>query len=96
MSEKLGAVTFRQGEDYVFLGREMAEQKDFSEHTACLIDREIQHIIASMEQRAYTLLEQHRDMLEALAEALLEEETLEAIDVDHLLGLEVEAMPAGV
>jgi cell division protease FtsH len=96
MSEALGPMTFRQGEEHVFLGREMAEQKDFSEHTARLIDEEIQHIVQAMEQRAVHLLEQHQDKLERLANALLEHETLEADEVEHLLGLEcthAEALP---
>lgn len=96
MSEKLGAVTFRQGEEHVFLGREIAEPRDFSEHTARLIDEEIQHIMSSMEQRADHVLAQHRDMLEALAEALLEQETLEAADVDRLLGIDTEVLPVSV
>jgi cell division protease FtsH len=96
MSEKLGALAFRQGEEHVFLGREISEPKDFSEHTARLIDEEIHSIIASMEQRAENLLEQHRSMLEALAEALLHHETLEAEDIDRLLGVEAEAWPMSV
>ena len=87
MSEKLGAVTFRRGEEHVFLGREMAQQKDFSEYTARLIDEEIQSLIHEMEAKATTLLEHNRDKLDILAKALLEHETLEAKDVDHLLGL---------
>jgi cell division protease FtsH len=85
MSDKVGAMTVRQGEEHVFLGREIAEQRDFSEHTARLIDEEIKRIIHSMEQRAEELLKQHCDTLERLAEALLEHETLDAADVDRLV-----------
>jgi cell division protease FtsH len=94
MSEKLGAVTFRQGEEHVFLGREMTEQKDFSEHTARLIDEEIQRIVHTMEQRAEQLLEQHQAKLEILAEALLEQETLEAEDIEALVEVEETAPEA--
>ena len=96
MSEALGPMTFRQGEEHVFLGREMTEQKDFSEHTARLIDEEVQHIVQAMEQRAVHLLEQHQDKLETLATALLEHETLEIDEVERLLGVESthpEALP---
>jgi cell division protease FtsH len=86
MSEKLGPMTFRQGEEHVFLGREITEQKDFSEYTARLIDEEIQHIVHAMEQRAEHLLEQHQDKLEMLADALLEHETLEIEDIERLVG----------
>jgi cell division protease FtsH len=88
MSERLGAVTFRQGEEHVFLGREMTEQKDFSEHTARIIDEEIQHIIQSMEDKAQRLLEHHREKLDILAPALVEHETLEVQEVNRLLDLD--------
>jgi cell division protease FtsH len=80
-------MTFRQGEEHVFLGREITEQKDFSEYTARLIDEEIQHIVHAMEQRAEHLLEQHQDKLEMLADALLEHETLEIEDIERLVGV---------
>jgi cell division protease FtsH len=87
MSDKLGPVTFRQGEEHVFLGRELTEQKDFSEYTARVIDEEIQRIIHAMEQRAEQLLEQHQEKLDILADALLEQETLEVEEVERLLGI---------
>jgi cell division protease FtsH len=86
MSERLGAVAFRRGEEHVFLGREMAQQKDFSEHTARLIDEEIRALVRDMEAKATGLLEQNRDKLDTLAQALLHHETLEAEDIDRLLG----------
>lgn len=88
MSERLGAVTFRQGEEHVFLGREMTEHKDFSEYTARMIDEEIQHIMQSMEEKARRLLEHHQDKLDTLATALLENETLAVQEVDRLLHLD--------
>ena len=87
MSDKLGPVTFRQGEEHVFLGRELTEQKNFSEYTGRVIDEEIQRIIHAMEQRAEQLLEQHQEKLDMLADALLEHETLEVEDVERLLGM---------
>jgi cell division protease FtsH len=88
MSDRLGPVTFRQGEEHVFLGREMTEPKDFSEHTARLIDEEIQTIVRDMERRAEDVLTQHRGKLNVLAAALLEYETLDAEDVERLLELD--------
>jgi cell division protease FtsH len=94
MSERLGPVSFRLGEEHVFLGREMTEPKDFSEHTGRLIDEEIQVIIRDMERKADDILTQHRDQLNALAAALLEYETLEAEEVERLLaGDEITRQP---
>jgi cell division protease FtsH len=97
MSDKLGPVTFRQGEEHVFLGRELTEQKDFSEYTARVIDEEMQRIIHAMEQRAEQLLEQHQEKLDILADALLEHETLEVEEVERLLGMKTApyALPGG-
>jgi cell division protease FtsH len=86
MSEKLGPVTFRHGEPHPFLGRELTEPKDFSEHTARLIDEEIQRIATQMEQRAEKILSTHRDKLGALAEQLLEHESLTKQEVNKILG----------
>jgi len=87
MSEKLGPVTFRQGEPHPFLGREMAEPKDFSEHTARLIDEEVQRMTQEMEAKAESLLKSHREHLDRLADALLEHETLDYDEVNRVLGL---------
>ena len=85
MSEKLGAVTFQQGEPHPFLGRELTQAKDFSEHTAQLIDEEIQKIVGDMEQKAEKTLTDNRHKLEALAEELLKHETLTRSEVDKIL-----------
>jgi len=81
MSDKLGPVAVRRGEEHIFLGREMTQQRDFSEHTAQIIDDEIRALIKDIAQEISTLLEEHRPQLESLASALLEEETLEADDI---------------
>jgi len=85
MSEKLGPVTFRMGEQHPFLGRELSEPKDFSEHTAQLIDEEVHRIITDMEKKAQETLSDHREKLDALAEQLLRHETLNKADVDDIL-----------
>lgn len=85
MSDKLGPVMFKQGEEHLFLGREIAQQKDFSEHTQQIIDEEIQKIITDMQNKAIDVLKKNRTKLDALAEGLLENETLEANQVNWIL-----------
>jgi len=85
MSDKLGPVMFKQGEEHPFLGRELAQQKDFSEHTQQIIDEEIQKILLEMEQKAESLIYDNRTKLDALAEALLENETLDKKQIDWIL-----------
>ena len=85
MSEKLGAVAFRRGEEHLFLGRELTQQRDFSEYTAQIIDAEVCTLVRDIERDITQLLEQHRIQLEALAEALLENEILEAGDLHSII-----------
>jgi len=85
MSETLGPAAFTQSSAHPFLGRELAEPKDFSEHTARLIDGEIERILKTADQEALKALESHRDNLDALAKALLEQETLSKEQIDQLL-----------
>jgi cell division protease FtsH len=90
MSERIGPVAFREGEDHVFLGREMAQAKDYSEATAQIIDSEVHDLVATQEAQAQKLLNENRERLDALAAALLERETLEAKEIDAVLGLDEE------
>jgi len=85
MSEKLGPITFRQGENHPFLGREIGEQRDFSEESARIIDEEIRRIIRDMEQKAEDMLKSNRDTLDKIAKQLLAKETLSNDDIDRLL-----------
>jgi cell division protease FtsH len=85
MSKKLGAVAFRRGEDHVFLGREMTQPPDFSDYTARLIDEEIRDLLGELEDKAHKLLAEHRDQLDALAEALLQHESLDAAEIRELV-----------
>ncbi len=86
MSEKVGPVSYKVGEEHQFLGREMAQPKDFSEYTAQLIDEEIKRIVSDMEEKARTLLEENRNKLDALAHALLVHETVSADEINRLIG----------
>jgi cell division protease FtsH len=87
MSDRIGPIAFREGEEHVFLGREMAQAKDYSEHTAQIIDTEVHDLVSEQEQRAQRILTENRERLDTLADALLERETLEAEEIDALLGL---------
>jgi cell division protease FtsH len=91
MSDRLGPVTFRQGEPHPFLGREIAEQRDFSEHTARVIDEEVQKITLGMLKKAEEVLEKNKDKLESLVEALLEHESLSREEIDDLLDMSSES-----
>ncbi len=85
MSEALGPVAYRDGEPHPFLGRELSQRRDYSEHTARLIDEEVQRIVRGMEDLARQTLERNRKSLDALAKGLLERESLGKEGVDRIL-----------
>ncbi len=86
MSKRLGASSFRYGEEHVFLGKEMAAQRrDFSEYTARLIDEEVLRIVTEAEERAARCLAAHQEELEALARTLMAHETIDAETVGQVL-----------
>ena len=82
---KLGPMTFGKREEQIFLGREINRQMDYSERTANAIDDEVQELILTNYNRARKLLEENREHLVAIAEALLEFETLTAEEIDFLM-----------
>jgi len=86
MSDRIGPVSYKVGEEHQFLGREMAQPKDFSEYTAKVIDEEIKRIVSEMEENARKLLEENRNKLDALAHALLIHETVTSDEIDRLIG----------
>jgi cell division protease FtsH len=85
MSEKIGSVAFQYGTPHPFLGRELGSQKDFSEETAKLIDDEVRRMVGECLERAENELSAHKKELDALAQALLENETLSKEEVDEIL-----------
>jgi cell division protease FtsH len=85
MSAKLGPLALGRKHEQVFLGRDFAEERNYSEEVAGQIDTEVRAIIDSCYTNAYHLLETNIDKLHRLAEALLERETVEADEVDRLL-----------
>jgi cell division protease FtsH len=76
MSEQLGPMVYGQKEELIFLGREISEQRDYSEAIAELIDQEVRRIVNESYERAKQILTQYRDKLDAVSERLLEVETL--------------------
>ncbi len=77
MSDRLGPMAFRIGEEHVFLGKEIQESRDFSDGTARLIDEEVQRLLREADEHAYQLLTANREKLEAIVEALLVHEELD-------------------
>lgn len=85
MSEKVGAVTYGQEDEPIFMGREIARHKEFSEHTAELIDEAVRELIDEAKKRVHDILSEHRDQLEKLAGELVEKETLDDAEIRTLL-----------
>jgi len=78
MSEELGPMVYGKKEELVFLGREISEQRDYSEHIAEKIDTAIQKIVQDAYEKAKSILNQYREELDKIAEKLLDVETLDA------------------
>jgi cell division protease FtsH len=86
MSERLGPVSYKMGDDDPFLGRELHQQRQFSEHTMEMIDGEVASILHEASDRAKNLLTEHRDKLEKITAALLEREELSEQEIGELIG----------
>jgi cell division protease FtsH len=76
MSEQLGPMVYGQKEELIFLGREISEQRDYSEAVAELIDQEVRRIVNDAYDRAKTILMKHRDQLDTVSQRLMEVETI--------------------
>jgi cell division protease FtsH len=85
MSESLGPVAYGQKEEPIFLGKEIARHKDYSEDTARAIDKEVRGIVEAGLNKAERLLKEHRGQLELLAKTLVEKETLDDSQIRELL-----------
>src|SRR5579884_1321274 len=85
MSERLGPMSFRMGEEHIFLGKEIQEPRDFSETTAAIIDEEVQKLLREADERAYDLLKANRDKVERIVDALMQREELLREEIDALL-----------
>jgi cell division protease FtsH len=93
MSERLGPRTFGRKEEMVFLGREISEQRNYSEKVAEEIDEEVRHIIDRAYHTAKQVLTDHRDKLEEVVKRILEEETIEGDALMNLLKAPVGQAP---
>jgi len=85
MSDKLGPMTFGQKEELVFLGREISEQRDYSEAVAQQIDGEVRRLIDEAHDRARQVLLEHRDKLVAVATRLIEVETMDSEEFEVIM-----------
>ncbi len=85
MSKKLGPLTFGGREELIFLGREIAEQRNYSEEVAEEIDEEVRRIIEEAYARAREILTTYRHKLEAIARRLMEIETIERAEFEALV-----------
>ncbi len=85
MSNLLGPLSYSKEEDHIFLGREIAQHRDYSEETARKIDEEINKLIKEAYNRAKNVLEENLDILHALADRLLEKETVLGRELDELI-----------
>ncbi len=85
MSPELGPMTFGRKDEQVFLGKDLYHQRDYSEHTAIEIDREVRRMIQEAYDTARSLLAEHIDALHAVAEKLLEKEVLDGSEVEAIV-----------
>lgn len=85
MSDNLGMVEYGEHEDHVFLARDMNRSRDYSEATAKEIDREVRKLVDDAYDRAKKLILEHKSVIEAIANALLEYETLDAAQIHEIL-----------
>ncbi len=81
----LGPISFGEKEELVFLGREISEQRNYSEKIAALIDKEVENFIRTAEKQAMEILTKNKKILEKIAKALIEKETIEREEYEDLL-----------
>jgi cell division protease FtsH len=85
MSDRLGPLTFGHKEELVFLGREIGEQRNYSEEVAQAIDEEVRRLITQAHEKALSILRENKDKLVTLAKKLIELETLDGADLEAVL-----------
>ena len=84
MSDVIGLMAIGQADQEVFLGRELVQRREVSEHTAQQVDREIKRVLDEAEERARSIVAEHGDLLERIAQALLDRETLDSVEIGLL------------
>jgi cell division protease FtsH len=85
MSDELGPLSFGKSDEQIFLGREIAQHRDYSEQTAEKIDMEVRNIVTGSYNRTCQLINDNIETLHSLANALLERETLTGSDIDEIM-----------
>jgi len=85
MSEELGPLTFGKKEEQIFLGREIAQHRDYSETTAIRIDQEVQKLVTDANDKVHSLLSENIELLKDLTHSLLEKETLGLDDIEAIM-----------
>ena len=86
MSERIGPLACQTSNEHPFLGRDVYEQRDFSEHTAQVVDEEVGRILSAAAERADVLLEENRQKLDTLSEELIVREMLDDSEVESVIG----------
>ena len=85
MSERVGPMTYGKKEEEIFLGKEFARHRDYSEQTAQILDDELKKLISKADEKAKKILNKHVDILHAVADALLEREMLNGDEIDQIM-----------
>lgn len=85
MSEKLGPLTFGKKDEEIFLGRDFGSRRDFSDQVALEIDKEVKRLVVESYERTTRMLTEHIHTLRAIAEALLEKEVLDGIEIEQIV-----------
>src|SRR5258708_35877313 len=93
MSEKLGPLQYGKTDELIFLGRQIQEEKNYSEETSKLIDSEVHEIVDRARRRAYELLTQYRGLLDAVVLKLIEQETLSSDEFNKLVDEQIGVQP---
>ncbi len=93
MSEKLGPLQYGKTDELIFLGRQIQEEKNYSEETSKLIDSEVHEIVDRARRRAYELLTQYRGLLDAVVGKLIEQETLSSDEFNKLVDEQIGVQP---
>ncbi len=86
MSEELGTISYSDNNDNVFLGREIGSSRNYSDETAATIDSEVKRIVRTELERGRNLLKENRDKLERIAKALLSKESINASELNEIVG----------
>ncbi len=94
MSERLGPLQYGRTDELIFLGRQIQEERNYSEDVAKLIDSEVKQIIDGARQRAYEVLTEHKDKLDAVVKRLIAEETISSEEFDKIFETDGEELPA--